>query len=46
MASNEESKSAKLKQDKTDKEQIEKELCEAGITSPSDYAPRHHESHD
>ena len=30
---------AKLKQDKIDKEQLEKKLREAGITSPSDNTP-------
>ena len=39
MASEEECRLVKLKQDKIDKEQLEKELSEARITSPSDDTP-------
>ena len=39
MTSEEELKLAKEQQVKNDKEQLEKELSEAGITSPSDDTP-------
>ena len=39
MATEEELRLAKLKQDKIDEEKLEKELSEAGITLPDDNAP-------